>query len=123
MKSSNQATSALHLVLRSLSQLHHQDLGSRTQQAWREENTTYIWSKRPKNLGMAMLHAEGILKGVAMVSGPSCPLHLGVLDSPDYWTDDALMSAVRSLNPEELHKVTIGSQQQRDREQGLRYKP
>ena len=72
---------------------------------------------------MAMLHAEDILKGEAMISGPSCPLHLGVLDSPDYWTDDALMSAVRSLNPEELHNVTIGSQQKRDREQGLRYTP
>ena len=70
-----------------------------------------------------MLHAEDILKGEAMISGPSCPLHLGVLDSPDYWTDDALMSAVRSLNPEGLHYVTIGSQQQRDREQDLRYTP
>ena len=74
-----------------------------------------------KNLGMAMLHAEEILKGEAMISGPSCPLHLGVLDSPDYWTDNALMSAVRPLNPEELHNVAIGSQQQRTRERGLRY--
>ena len=72
---------------------------------------------------MAMLHAEDILKGEAMISGPSCPLHLGVLDSPDYWTDDALMSAVRPLNPEELHKVAIGSQRQRTRERGLRYVP
>ena len=72
---------------------------------------------------MAMLHAEYILKGEAMISGPSCPLHLGVLDSPDYWTDDALMSAVRPLNPEELHNVVIGSQQQRARERGLRSTP
>ena len=72
---------------------------------------------------MAMLHAEDIIKGEAMISGPSCPLHLGVLDSPDYWTDDALISAVRPLNPEELHNVSIGSQQQRTRERGLRYTP
>ena len=67
-----------------------------------------------------MLHAEEILKGEAMIAGPSCPLHLGVLDSPDYWTDDALMSAVRPLNPEELHHLAIGSQQQKNREQGQR---
>ena len=72
---------------------------------------------------MAMLHAEDILKGEAMISGPSCPLHLGVLDSPDYWTDDALMSAVRPLNPKELDNLAIGSQQQRSRERGLRTTP
>ena len=49
-----------------------------------------------------MLHAEDILKGEAMISGPSCPLRLGVIDSPDYWTDDALMSAVRPLNPDDF---------------------
>ena len=70
-----------------------------------------------------MLHAEAILKGEAMISGPSCPLHLGVLDSPDYWTDDALMSAVRPLNPEELHHLAIGSQQRRTRERGVRHTP
>ena len=37
-----------------------------------------------------------------MISGPSCPLRLGVLDSPDYWTDDVLMSEVRPLNPEDF---------------------
>ena len=67
-----------------------------------------------------MLHAEEILKGGAMISGPSCPLHLGVLDSPDYWTDDALLSALRPLNAEELHHVAIGSQQQKKREQSQR---
>ena len=70
-----------------------------------------------------MLHAEDVLKRKAMISGPSCPLHLGVLDSPDYWTDDALMSAVRPLNPEELYNLAIGSQQQRTRERGLRTTP
>ena len=55
-----------------------------------------------------------------MISGPSCPLHLGVLDSPDYWTDDALLSAVRPLNAEEVHHFAIGSQHQKTREQGRR---
>ncbi len=67
-----------------------------------------------------MVHAEEILKGGAMISGPSCPLHLGVLDSPDYWTDDALLSALRPLSAEELHHLAIGSQRQRNREQGQR---
>ena len=65
-----------------------------------------------------MLHAEDILKGEAMISGPSFPLRLGVLDSPDHWTDDALMYAVRPLNPEELHHLAIGNQQRRTRERG-----
>ena len=55
-----------------------------------------------------------------MVAGPSCPLHLGVLDSPDYWTDDALMSAVRPLNVEELHHLAIRSQRQKQREERQR---
>ena len=29
-----------------------------------------------------------------MKVAPSCPLHLGILDSPDYWTDNALVEAV-----------------------------
>ncbi len=66
---------------------------------------------------------EDILKGEVMISGPSCPLHLGVLDSPDYWTDDALMSVVRRLNPEELHHVAVGSQQRRARERSVRNTP
>ena len=70
-----------------------------------------------------MRHAEDIRKGEAMISGPSCPLRLGVLDSPDYWTDDALMSAVHPLNPEELHHLAIGSQQRRTRERGARNTP
>mgnify|MGYP001164841886 CR=1 FL=1 len=55
-----------------------------------------------------------------MIAGPSCPLHLGLLDSPDYWTDDALMSAVRPLNAEELHHLAIGSQRQKLREERQR---
>ena len=47
-------------------------------------------------------------------------MRVGVLDSPDYWTDDALISAVRPLNPKELHHVAIGSQHQMNQEQGQR---
>ena len=28
-----------------------------------------------------------------MLTGPSCLLHLGILESPDYWTDNALVEA------------------------------
>ena len=69
---------------------------------------------------MAMLHADDILKGEAMISGPSCPLRLGVLDIPDYWTDDVLMCAVCPLNPEELHHLVVGSQQRRNKQRGVR---
>ena len=89
-------------------------------QAYREGNTT-SGARGLKNLGMAMLHAEDILKGEGMISGPSCPLRLRVLDSPDYWTDDALMSAVRPLNPEELHHLAVGSQQRRNQQRGPYY--
>ena len=61
-------------------------------------------------------HDEDILKGEAVITGPSCPLHMGLLDSPDYWTDDALLSAVRPLNAEELHHMAVGSQRQKQRE-------
>ena len=63
-----------------------------------------------------MTHDEDILKGGAMITGPSCPLHLGLLDSPDYWTDDALLSAVRPLSADELHHMAIASQRQKQRE-------
>ncbi len=46
-----------------------------------------------------------------MTTGPSCPLHLGTLDSPDYWTDDALMAAVRPLSAAELHRMALGFRQ------------
>ena len=50
---------------------------------------------------------------MAIAVGPSCPLHLGVLDSPDYWTDEALVSAVRPLSAHELHQLALGSEQAR----------
>ena len=70
-----------------------------------------------------MLHDEDILEGEAILTGPSCPLQLGVLERPDYWTDDALMSAVRLLNPEELHHLAVESQQRRNQQRGLRHTP
>jgi len=44
-----------------------------------------------------------------MKSAPSCPLRLGTFDSPDYWTDSALMSTVRPLTAEESYRMTSGS--------------
>ena len=51
----------------------------------------------------------GILKrgAMAIAVGPSCPLQLGVLDSPDYWTIEALVSAVRPLSAHELHQLAL----------------
>ena len=62
----------------------------------------------------------GILKRGAMatVVGPSCPLHLGVLDSPDYWTDEALVSAVRTLSAHQLHQLSLDYDQRRRHQQG-----
>ena len=45
-----------------------------------------------------------------MRTGPSCPLRLGTFDSPDYWTDTALMSAVRPLTALESSQMTKMSQ-------------
>ena len=55
---------------------------------------------------------------MAIAVGPSCPLHLGVLDSPDYWTDEALVSAVRPLSAHELHQLALGSERERRHQQG-----
>ena len=57
----------------------------------------------------------GILRRGAMATAvaPSCPLHLGVLGSPDYWTDEALVSAVRPLSAHQLHQLSLGSEQGR----------
>ena len=63
---------------------------------------------------------ERILKrgAMAVAVGPSCPLHLGVLDSPNYWTDEALASAVRPLAAHELHQLAVGSERERLHQQG-----
>ena len=67
----------------------------------------------------------GILKrgAMAIAIGPSCPLHLGVLDSPDYWTDEALVSTVRSLSAHELHQLTLGSERERRHQHGHDLRP
>ena len=55
---------------------------------------------------------------MATAVGSSCPLHLGVLDSPDSWTDEALVSAVRPLSAHEINKLALGSEQARLLQQG-----
>ena len=51
----------------------------------------------------------GILKrGVmAIAVAPSCPLNVGVLESSDSWTAEALDSAVRPLSAHELHQLAL----------------
>ena len=55
-----------------------------------------------------------------MRTGPSCPLRLGLLDSPDYWTDSALMSAVRPLSAEETYHMTEESHRSETRAKAAR---
>ena len=111
---------ALHLVLAVARHPHpHRPCLSRRQASdWPD---TRSGGERQPSDGIMLRHDEDILKGAAMIAGPSCPLHLGLLDSPDYWTDDALISALRPLNAEELHHLAIGSQQQKKREESCRH--
>ena len=44
-----------------------------------------------------------------MKAAPSCPLHLGILDSPDYWTDNALVDAVSPASASEWRQWTLDS--------------
>ena len=60
---------------------------------------------------------------MAIAVGPSCPLHLGVLDSADYWTGEALVSAVRPLSAHELHQLALGSERERRHHQGHDLRP
>ena len=82
----------------------------------REQNETRETSMRDNG---------GILKRGAMSVAvcPSCPLHLGVLDSPDYWTDEALVSAIRPLSAHELHQLAVGSERERRHRKGKDLKP
>ena len=41
-----------------------------------------------------------------MKAAPSCPLHLGILDSPDYWTDNALVEVVSPASASEWRQWT-----------------
>ena len=68
---------------------------------------------------------EPILKrgAMAIAVSPSCPLHIGVLDSPDYWTDEAPASAVRPLSAHELHQFALGSERERRHQQGNDLRP
>jgi len=67
-----------------------------------------------------MRDGGGILnRGVmAIAVAPSCPLNVGVLDSSDCWTDEALVSAVRPLSAHELHQLALGSERERRHQQG-----
>ena len=60
---------------------------------------------------------------MAIAVGPSCPLHLGVLDSLDYWTDEALVAAVRPLSAYELHQLALGSERRKRQQQGKDLRP
>ena len=44
-----------------------------------------------------------------MKAAPSCPLHLGILDSPDYWSDNALVDAVSPASASEWRQWTLDS--------------
>ena len=67
----------------------------------------------------------GILKrgAIGIAVGPSCPLQLGVLDSPDYWTNEAIVSSVMPLSAHELHQLALGSERERRHQQGNDLRP
>lgn len=44
-----------------------------------------------------------------MEAGPSCPLQLGMLDSPDYWTDNALFEASQATPQTQTKHVQVWS--------------
>ena len=60
---------------------------------------------------------------MAIAVALSCPLHLGVLDSSGWWTDEALVSAVRPLSAHELHQLALGSERERRHQQGHDLRP
>ena len=72
-----------------------------------------------RDAGEFAANTEATLKPCAMAVavGLSCPLRLGVLDSPDYWTHEALASGVRPLSVDELHHMALGFQRERRNEQ------
>ena len=60
-----------------------------------------------------------------MKAAPSCPLHLGILDSPDYWTDNALVESVSPTTASEGRQWIEQSESDRrlsnpDRQAGIR---
>ena len=44
-----------------------------------------------------------------MIHGPCCPIHHSTLDSPDYWTDPALMTSAAPASSTEWHRWAIES--------------
>ena len=60
-----------------------------------------------------------------MKAAPSCPLHLGILDSPDYWTDNALVESVSPTTASQWRQWIEQSETDRrlsnpDRQAGIR---
>ena len=74
-----------------------------------------LFQEQSETGGTLLPDNGAILKrgAMAIAVGPSCPLHLGVLDSLDYWTDDALLAAVRPLSAYELHQFALGSERRK----------
>ena len=84
-----------------------------------------LFQEQSETTGTPLPDNGTILKrgAMAIAVGPSCPLHVGVLDSPDYWTDEALASAVRPLSAHELHQFALGSERERRHQQGNDLRP
>ena len=57
--------------------------------------------------------AQGSMKkkllAFTMIHGPCCPIHQSTLDSPDYWTDPALMSSAAPASSTEWRRWEIES--------------
>ena len=49
------------------------------------------------------------LKRFVVNHGPCCPIHQSTLDSPDYWTDPALMSSAAPASSTEWRRLEIES--------------
>ncbi len=60
-------------------------------------------------MGEAKVHDEENLQILIVMHGPSCPLHQSTLDSPDYWTDPALMSSAAPASSLEWRRWDIES--------------
>ena len=67
----------------------------------------------------------GILeRGVMAIAIASfCPLNVGVLDSSGWWTDEALVLAVRPFSAHEIYQLALGSERERRHHQGHDLRP
>ena len=60
---------------------------------------------------------------IAIAIASSCPLNVGVLDSSGWWTNEALVLAVRPLSAHELHQLALGSEREWRHHQGHDLRP